>query len=369
MNRRKRGRKRVVWIAVVSVVAVAAVLLWLVKSRGSKADGLGPVVKAERGNVIEKALAVGSIVPRNEISVKSKISGVVGRVLKEPGERIELGESLLEIRPDPTPLELAQAKRQVEMDDIGQRNSRKNLERSRELLSRGLISDNEFEQAEKEYEQALLQLKMSRERLALLEKGSVNIAGKQIEAVIKAPITGYILERNVNIGDPVVPLTSYQEGTVLMTIADMDSLVFRGTVDEIDVGKLNLGMPVEIKVGALPGTEIPGTLEKISLKAREENNSRMFPVEITLTDTKTDILRAGYSANADIIINEAESVLTIPERVVYFKGDSVYVEIPGKDGKRQKLMIETGLSDAIRIEVRSGLEEGQEVLEKPRKKI
>jgi HlyD family secretion protein len=369
MNRRRKGGKRRIWIAVLIVVVVVAAALWIVRGRNGKADGPGPIVKVERGDIVEKALAVGSIVPRNEISVKSKVSGVVKKIFKEPGERVAAGAPLLEIRPDPTPLELVQAKRQIEMDEIGLRNVEKGLERSRELLSRGLISDKEYEQTEKEYEQAALQLKISRERLALLENGRVNIAGKEIEAVIKSPISGYILEKNVNIGDPIVPLTSYQEGTVLMTIADMDSLVFKGTVDEIDVGKLELGMTAGIKVGALPDTKVPGTLEKISLKAREESNSRMFPVEISIDDTELALLRAGYSANADIIINEVKEVLVIPERVVYFDGDSTYVEIAGADGERKKVFIETGLSDAIRVEVKSGLEENQEVLEKPQKQL
>lgn len=368
MNRKRKSRKGLVWlvIAVVVVIAVAVVVL---RGRNGEADGSLQTVKAETGSIVEKALAVGSIVPRNEISVKSKVSGVVRTIYKEPGERVEQGEPLLEIKPDPTPLELAQAKREVEMNEIVLKNAGKAYERSKELLPKGWISDREFEQAERDYEQAELTLQMSRERLALIEKGSVNIAGKKIEGVIKSPIAGYVLEKNVNIGDPVVPLTSYQEGTVLMTIADMDSLVFKGTVDEIDVGKLTIDMPATIKVGALPDANVPGTLEKISLKAREENNTRMFPVEISIDDPSIVLLRAGYSANADIIINEAESVLTIPERVVYFQNDSVYVKVRGADGSESIVLIETGLSDAITIEVKSGLEEGQEVLEKPQKKL
>lgn len=366
---KRRGKKKAIWIFVAVTVVAAAVAGVLLKNRSSNGDDLGPVIKCERGNIVEKALAVGSIVPRNEISVKSKVSGVVKRIFKEPGEKVRKGDPLLEIRPDPTPLELAHAKRTVEMDDIGMKSAEKTIVRSRELLERGLISETEFEQAEKNYEQAVLQLKISTEHLALIEEGSINIAGKQIESIIKAPISGSILEKSVNIGDPVVPLTSYQAGTVLMTLADMDNLLFKGTVDEIDVGKLDLHMPVEIKIGALPDKKIPGVLDKISLKAQEENNSRMFPVEITISDTQLAVLRAGYSANADIIINEAESVLTIPERVVYFSGDSTWVEIGGSDGERKKVLIETGLSDAIRIEVKSGVEEGQEILEKEQKKI
>ena len=366
---KRRGKKKMIWIIVVLVIVAASVTGVVLKKRSANTGDLGPVVKCERANIVEKALAVGSIVPRNEISVKSKVSGVVRKVFKEPGEKVRKGDPLLEIRPDPTPLELAGAKRAIEMDEIGLRNAEKTIQRSRELLERGLISETEFEQAEKNYEQAVLQLKISSERLALIEEGSTNIAGTRIESIIKAPISGFILEKSINIGDPVVPLTSYQAGTVLMTLADMDNLLFKGTVDEIDVGKLDLRMPVVIKIGALPDKKIPGILDKISLKAQEENNSRMFPVEITISDTQLAVLRAGYSANADIIINEAESVLTLPERVVFFSGDSTWVEVSGSDGTRVKVLIETGLSDAIRIEVKSGVEEGQEILEKEQKKI
>ena len=368
MNQKRKSRKFVVWI-VIAVVAVAAVAAIMMSKKKGAAKGLGATVKVERGNVIEKALAVGSIVPRNEISVKAKVSGVVKRIYKEPGQKVAAGEHLMEIQPDPTPLELADARRRVDMDEIAFENAQKGIDRSRDLLQKGLVSDTDFEEAEKNYKQAELQLTMGRERLELIEKGHASIAGKEIDAVIKSPITGFILEKNINIGDPVVPLTSYQEGTVLMTLANMDSLIFKGTVDEIDVGKLSIGMPVDIKVGAIPGKSIPGKLTRISLKAKEENNTRMFPVEIAIGDTKLALLRAGYSANADIIIRQVDSVLTIPERVVYTKGDSSYVEVPGAKSERKKAIITTGLSDAVRIEVKSGLKEGQEVLEKPEKKI
>jgi HlyD family secretion protein len=368
MNERRKSRKLVVWISIAAVIAIAAIGATAMKKKAS-AKGPGPTVKVERGNVVEKALAVGSIVPRNEISVKAKVSGVVKRIYREPGQRVAAGEPLIEIQPDPTPLELADARRRVDMDRVSFENVERTLDRTRELLNKGLVSDKDFDEAKKDYDQARLQLDMSRERLQLIEKGHVSIGGEEIDALVKSPIAGFILDKSVNLGDPVVPLTSYQEGTALMTLANMDSLVFQGTVDEIDVGKLSIGMPVEIKVGAIPGRSIPGTLAKISLKAKEDNNTRMFPVEIAIGDTKTALLRAGYSANADIIIRQADSVLTIPERVVYTSGDSTYVEVPEGKAERRKVLITTGLSDAIRIEVTSGLAEGQTVLEKPEKKI
>src|SRR3989304_2068312 len=156
---------------------------------------------------------------------------------------------------------------------------------------------------------------MARERLGLLEEGKVNVATDRIETVVRSPITGFILEKTVEIGDPVVPLSTYQEGTVLLTMAAMSDLLFRGTVDEIDVGKLKEGMPVLIKIGALPAADVEGRVAKISLKARKQDNATVFPVEISLADTHGAVLRAGYSANADIIIARRDSALMIPERL------------------------------------------------------
>jgi HlyD family secretion protein len=368
MNRKRSSRKAIVWIVVGVAVAAAAVAVAAGRKTG-KAKGPGPTVKVERGSVIEKALAVGSIVPRDEVSVKAKISGVVMRVYKEPGQQVAAGEPLLEIQPDPTPIEVAEARRKIDMDKIAFANQQRAVERARELAGKGMISDKELDDVDRDFQQSQLQLATDGERLELLEKGHVSIAGRVIDAVVKSPIAGFVLEKNVNLGDPVVPLTTYQAGTALMTLANMDSLIFKGTVDEIDVGKLTLDMPVEIKVGAIPGKSIAGRLTKISLKAREENNTHMFPVEIAIADTKIGVLRAGYSANADIIIRKVEGVLTIPERVLYAQDDSSYVEVPGPKGERQKTPVTTGLSDAVKIEVKSGLAEGQDVLEKPEKKI
>ncbi|MHB8078892.1 MAG: efflux RND transporter periplasmic adaptor subunit [Candidatus Krumholzibacteriia bacterium] len=369
MKRNGSRRGRVVWIVVAIVLVAGGAVGATVVKRNGKAKHAAPVVKVERGDVIEKALAVGSIVPRDEISVKARVSGVVKKVYREPGQIVPAGAPLLEIQPDPTPLELADARRRIDLDEIARRNAEKELNRTRDMLTRGVVSDREYEAAEKAFETAQLQVVADRERLQLIEKGSVSIAGQEIEATVRAPIAGAILERNVNLGDPVVPLTSYQEGTVLMTMANMDSLIFKGTVDEIDVGKLAVGMPVEIRIGALPGQTVPGRLLRISLKAREENNTRMFPVEIAIERTGVTLLRAGYSANADIIIRRADKVLTLPERVVHSANDSTWVEIAGASGARVRTPITTGLSDAIRIEVTTGLTEGQEVLEKPEKTL
>jgi HlyD family secretion protein len=204
----------------------------------------------------------------------------------------------------------------------------------------------------------------------LIERGRTNIAGRKVESVIKSPIDGTVLERKINVGDPVVPLTSYQAGTELFTLADMNELIFRGTVDEIDVGKLEEGMSAILKVGALPNDTIQGFLYKISPKAKKEENSTLFDLEIKISQTGSSVLRAGYSANADIIIMKKEDILVIPERVVEFIEDTAFVQVKDSTtGEIERKIIKTGLSDGLNIEVTEGLDEGEILTEKSPKEI
>ncbi len=361
----KRSTKVVIGAVVGAVLVGGAFFV----RNPSGAKAAPPSIEATRMELVDRALAIGTIEPEVEISVKSKVSGVVRHRYADVGDFVRAGDPLLEIRPDPTPLELVEARRQLELREIELDNLRRELSRQRELKERGLVSDQEFDATSRGFAEAEVQLQIARERLALLEQGRVTIADTRIETVVKSPIDGFILEKMVEIGDPVVPLSSYQEGTVLMTMANMDDLIFRGTVDEIDVGRLAEGMPVVIRVGALPDAEIHGVVDKISLKAKKQENATTFPIEIRLTDTGGATLRAGYSANAEIIIERRENALAIPERVVTFDDSGAWVTVLLDDGTTEKRVIETGLSDAINIEVRSGLAEGDKILEKPTRTV
>jgi HlyD family secretion protein len=363
----KRTRKILLITGGLIVAAGAAFLLW---GGASSSDPVGLTkVKVTRDNIVEKALAVGTIEPENEISVKSKVSGVVRTVFADAGSFVKAGQPLLEVKPDPTPLELAEAKRQLQIREVEIENLKKESVRQESMAAKNLTSRKEYDDFQQKYQEAQLQAKIAHERLALLESGRVKIENTQIESIIKAPIDGYVLSKAVEVGDPVTPLTSYQEGTVLMRMANMERLIFKGTVDEIDVGKLKEGMQAELKVGALPREKVAGKLTKISLKAEKRDNATVFPIEITIPKAQTTSLRAGYSANANVIIQKKDSVLTIPERVVTFRNDSAFVRFSVGPQKDEERAIVTGLSDAIRVEVVNGLKEGEEVLEKPVKKI
>ncbi len=358
-----------IFIPLIIIVIIAAVILLKAKNSAEGKDNGIKMIKVQRGDIVENALAIGRIEPKKEIAVKSKISGIVKTVFVEVGDVVKIGEPLLEIKPDPTPLEFAEAKRNVEMAGVNLEKAENEFQRMTKLLNDNLVSRQEFDVAENEHKQLQLRVKIAQERLALIEEGKTKIADLQVDTVIKSQVEGMILERRVNEGDPVVPLTSYQAGTELLILADMDTLIFKGTVDEIDVGKLEVEMTAELKIGAIPDEKIIGKLLKISPKARQQENATLFDVEIEIIQKGKKMIRAGYSANAELVINKAENSLFIPERLVEFNEDKTFVEVKDENGEIIKREVEIGLSDGINVEIKQGLAEGEEVVERPPKEI
>jgi HlyD family secretion protein len=303
--------------------------------------------------------------------VKSQISGIVKQTFAEVGDTVAVGQPLFSISPDATPLQLTEAGRNVELANVGFAKAKAYFERQQSLFKSGLVAQGDLDAARQSYDHARIQLDLERERQLLLKEGKIRRAVGGVDSIIRAPAPGTVLERLVNQGDPVVPLTTFQAGTPLMTIADMGSLLFKGTVDEIDVGKLREGMPVRIQIGALPAAKVEGRLLKIAPKAKTQEGSTLFDVEIQITSSGDTRLRAGYSANADIVIQEKKDVLTIPERLVTFDKEKAFVEVPPKDpkGEPSKREIKVGLSDGLKLEVLSGLVAGDKVVERPPKEI
>ncbi|HVH67990.1 MAG TPA: efflux RND transporter periplasmic adaptor subunit [Gemmatimonadales bacterium] len=362
------NRRRKVGLAVVVTVLGLGAMAASGAFSGKKKDG-PKAVAVVRGTLVDKALAVGTIQPRVEVSIKSVLAGVVRRRFAGVGDFVKKGQPLLEISPNPTPLEIVELRRNAELRDIELKNLERELARQRELRNRNLISPADFETAQQRVDEARSQLSLAQERLALQEGGKVENGGQQVETVVRAPIDGYVLDDSIEIGDAVVPLTPYQQGTVLMRMSAMRDLIFRGTVDEIDVGRLKEGMPVTIKIGALPNATVKGRLDKIWLKAHKEEQATVFPIEIELTEVSGATLRAGYSANAEVIIARRENVLYIPERLITHRNDSSFVTIRDGAGKTQERSIKTGLSDAINIEVLEGLQPGDSLVEPPPREI
>ena len=359
-------------IILVVLVAVAGALYALARSNKSDKDGLKQVT-IESGSITEKAIAVGQIQPRQKFSIKSKLSGIVKTCLVNVGDRVRAGDAMFEIAPDPTPQELTDVDRQLDSARASYERAQADFSRAQELVRQGLLPKSDMDARREAFELAKIALAKAEQGRELTRRGRIAGAGISMESIVRAPAAGTVLTRTVNPGDPITPLTSYQPGTELATVADMTDLIFKGTVDEIDVGKLRVGLPTRIKVGALPTDVVTGSVSRIAPQAQQKEGATLFDVEIELAKDTRIVLRAGYSANADVIIREKKEVLIVPERVVTFEdgGKKAFVEVPGANPKEEpkKTEVKLGISDGMNAEVLSGLSKGAKVVERPPKKI
>lgn len=361
------GRKARIVTAAVFVCALAASGAAYLRWKGQNGKSL-PVVEVAVGTITDRAQAVGDIEPRQRFSVKSKIPGIVKNCFVDIGDRVKAGDPLFEIGPDPTPSERTGVDRAADRAQATYDRAKAKYERYKGLASSGIVSRQDYEDAKESYELAKVALAEAQENRDIALKGRIDSGSARVESIIRATAEGTILTRAVNPGDPIVPLTSFQPGTELASVADMSDLLFRGTVDEIDVGRLQLGLPARIKVGALSSGEVTGKLTRIAPQSRVKDGATVFDVEIALDPGYKAALRAGYSCNASIIIQEKKDVLLLPERVVtYEKGkEKAFVEVPGPkaDSPPKKVEIGVGISDGLNVEVLSGLQKGDKVLDK-----
>jgi HlyD family secretion protein len=360
---------RLLVIVVVVAGAAGGIYAW-VGSRGSDENG-NTLVDAEIGSITEKALAVGQIEPREQFQIKSKISGIVKLCFVEVGDEVSAGDALFEIAPDPTPQELLNVDHRVRSSEASFQKARADYERGRELNEDGLMAKGELDALREIYELARIARQQAHDNQELTRSGRVTGGDTEVEAIIRTTASGTVLSRAVNVGDPVVPLTSYQPGTELAAVADMGDLIFKGTVDEIDVGKIEVGMSCRMKVGALPDDIVTGRLSRIAPQAQKSEGATLFNVEIELDPDQGMTLRAGYSANADIVIREKQDIVLIPERLVLFEDEETFVEVPGEGpgAEPQKIAVELGLSDGLNVEIVSGLAEGDQVVQRPPREI
>jgi HlyD family secretion protein len=363
-----------IFFLLLGIVAVAAALYaW---ASADKKDGKSKLVTVESGNITEKALAVGQIEPRQKFSIKSTITGIVKKTMVQVGDRVKTGDPLFEINPDPTPTDITTVTNSVSSTSAALAKARMDYQRSASLYKQGLASKADFDSAKTTLDLATIAAQGAIQTREITLRGKVQDEGVSIESIVRAPASGTILTRAVNVGDPVVPLTSYQPGTELATIADMSDLIFKGTVDEIDVGKLHVDLPARIKVGALPTDVVTGKVSRIAPQAQQKEGATLFDVEIELDPNPKITLRAGYSANADLIIREKKDILTIPERLVLWEdgGKKSFVEIPDEKARGSKLEpkkveVKLGISDGMNVEVMSGLSKGDKVIQRPPKEI
>jgi len=322
--------------------------------------------------------------PRHSISVTSTMPGTVAALFHYEGDYVHSGEQLLQIKPSPRPQDLAATRRELEKKYVAEKTASAHLQRVQQLLKRGFAHQDEYATAQKEFQEAVIDRKMAQEKLSLLQKGEATVGKQLIKSIITSPIDGFILARTIDVGDSIAPQTDAQKGSVLFTIANMADLIFSGQVSEVDAGKIHEAMPASITIGALPDLTISGKISKIALQSEnlssqiassnnltsattssQNSNSPFnvgYKIEIAeLTLPQNIRLRSGYSATADIIVSQLSKALLIPERVLIFRDNKVWVKLPGNPPQEKEIKL--GLSDGIHAQVISGLNEGDIVLD------
>lgn len=307
-------------------------------------------------DIVNKTVAIGKIIPRQEINLKSQVSGVVEELYVQAGASVEQGDLIAKIRLIPNMEHLNQAKSQLETARINFRNAERELERQRRLFADKLISESQYNTFQLAYELEQEKVAAAANNVSLITEGSTTNADETSNRV-RATSAGMVLDVPVEKGMFVIESNTFNEGTTIAVVADMTDLIFEGQVDESEVGKLHEGMELVLNVGALDGETFTAELEYISPKGVENQGTINFEIRAAIQLNSDYFLRAGYSANADIILDQREQVLAINEGNILFEKDGTYVEVQVGDQQFEKRRITTGISDGINIEIIDGLRE------------
>ncbi|MCK4569770.1 MAG: efflux RND transporter periplasmic adaptor subunit [Bacteroidales bacterium] len=312
-------------------------------------------------NIIKKTVATGSVNPRKEIDITPKVSGIIEELYVEPGEMVQQGDVIAKIKIIPNMVSLNNAESRLNRAEISLENAKRKFERRRDLYNDGVIPAAEFEQYELEFENATEELSSAQNNLELIQEGQTKAAGKTTNTLVRSTIKGMVLAVPVEQGNSVIESNTFNAGTTIATIADMNEMVFEGKIDETEVGKISEGMPLTLQIGAIEDIRFEAVLEHISPKGVEENGAIQFEIKADVKLRNDQFIRAGYSANADIVLARVDSVLAVPESVIQFDGDTAFVEVETEPQVFEKRDIELGLSDGLNIEVISGLSEEDKI--------
>lgn len=316
------------------------------------------VVKPKTGTVETKAVATGNIEPRYEVEIKPQISGIIAELKKEAGQMVKAGEIIATIKVIPEMVQLNSAESRVNVAEISLKQVEEVYKRDEQLYKQGVIAQEEFETSKANYQKAVEERNTAQSELEIVRDGIAKNSNVSSTTQIRSTITGMILDIPVKVGNSVIQANNFNDGTTIATVADMNDMIFKGNVDETEIGRIHEGMPIVLTIGAMESRKLDARLEYVSPKGVEENGAIQFEIKAALEVPEDAFIRAGYSANAEIILERAENVLTIPESTVEFNGDSIFVYFVKQETPTQvfeKRPIEIGLSDGIQIEVKSGL--------------
>lgn len=314
----------------------------------------------KKESITKSTIITGRIEPRDEVNVKPQISGIISEIYKEAGETVTAGEVIAKVKVIPEMSQLTSAQSRVRLSEINLNQVKTDYERYKRLFDKQLVSASEYEKIYQQYKQALEEKAAADDALLVVSEGISRSNANASSTLIRSTISGLILDIPVKVGNSVILSNTFNDGTTIASVANMSDLIFRGNIDESEVGRIHAGMPMTITIGALQNLRFDAVLEYISPKAVQSNGANQFEIKASVSVSDTIQMRSGYSANAEIVLAEVKDVLSVPESAIEFSGDSTFVYVimgEGSDKTYIRTHVETGLSDGVKIEIRKGLTE------------
>ena len=309
-------------------------------------------------DVLKTTVITGKIEPRNEVSVKPQISGIITEICKEAGDYVQAGEVKAQGTGMPGREQLSSAQARVRLAEINLKQAQVDFGREDNLYKKQLVSADEFDKIKQALKQAREEKLAAEDALEVVRDGVSKSNANASSTLIRSTISGIILDIPVKVGNSVILSNTFNDGTTIASVANMNDLIFRGNIDETEVGNLVIGMPMKITIGAMQDLKFDADLEYISPKAVENNGANQFEVKAAVRSVKGGKIRSGYSANAEIVLAKALNVVTVPESSIEFSGDSTFVYIVKGSGEKktyERKQVVTGLSDGVNIEIKKGL--------------
>ena len=319
----------------------------------------------QRMDIRKTTVVTGKIEPRNEVNVKPQISGIITEILKEAGETVQEGEVIAKVKVIPDMGSLSAAQSRLRLAEINRKQAQTDYDREKALFDKGLIAADEYDKIAQALRQAREEVDAAQDNLEVVRDGVSKSNASASSTLIRSTITGLILDIPVKVGNSVILANTFNDGTTIATVANMNDLIFRGNIDETEVGRLSTGMTMKITIGALQDLKFDARLEYIAPKATDQNGANQFEIKaaVNLPSNATNI-RSGYSANAEIVLAEAKNVLAVQESAIEFDGDDTYVYVIKGEGDKQtyeRRKVQTGISDGINIEIRSGVKPNERI--------
>ncbi len=352
------------FLKIALLVIVALLFIWtffFLYQKSQPKETIYETVRAERADLEQVTVATGKIEPRDEIQIKPQISGIIAEIYKEAGQKVNAGEILAKVKVIPDMSSLNSAQSRVRLAEISLKQAKTDFDRMQNLYDQKLVSAEDYEKSEVSLKQAEEEKQAADDNLEIVKDGISKSNASLSSTFIRSTITGLILDVPVKVGNSVIMSNTFNDGTTIATVADMSDLIFKGKIDETEVGRIHEGMPVKITLGALQDVSMDARLEYISPKGVEENGANQFEIKAAISAPDSITIRSGYSANASIVLKGAKNVVAIPESVLEFSGDSSFVYVLTDTVPTQKFdrrQVTLGMSDGIKMEIKEGVAEG-----------